>query len=121
MDENLTREQERELLELQAMLLKLRIEAAQAKKKEQKRFAQAPSATLFNWVNSASGFVGNNHLIKLAMLPSRWKHRLILGAALFAWEFYRNQQRNLSSGRSYKNDADVIESQPYFKKIPYKK
>ncbi|XXQ68475.1 hypothetical protein ACKLNO_00965 [Neisseriaceae bacterium B1] len=116
MSEKMTREEERELLELQAMLSRLKIQAAQVKSQQKRRQEQAPSETMLNFANSASSFVSNNNLLKLAMLPARWKHRILLGGALMAWEYYRAHQNS----KQVHPHNDVIDVYPDYKQLDNK-
>lgn len=99
MSEKMTREEERELLELQAKLSRLKIQVAQAKKKQARRKENAPADNILHLVNSAGSFVSNNSLLKLAMLPTSWKYRVLLGGTLLAWEYYRNRPTTPPSQR----------------------
>lgn len=92
MSEKMTREEERELLELQAMLSRLKIQAAQTKSQQARQKEKSSSESMLNFATTAGNFFTNSNLLKLAMLPSSWKNRILLGGALIAWEYYRKQQ-----------------------------
>ncbi|MDO4433123.1 MAG: hypothetical protein Q4B82_00885 [Alysiella sp.] len=91
------RKQERELLVLQARLMQLKIAAVHAQKRGIRHNNAAPSQTLMHFAHRATGFISNKRLLKLAMLPSRWRHRLIVGGLLFVWEWYRHNHDALGA------------------------
>lgn len=119
MSEKMTRDEERELLELEAMLARLKIQAAQAKKKKTRVQGKSSVNNMLNFANTAGNFISNQNLLKLAMLPVRWKHRLLLCGGLMAWEFYRSQQKSNSNNisRDVLDDGDVIDVYPDFKRL----
>lgn len=121
----LTREQERELLELRSLLAQLKLKAAQTQTREQRRRHDAPADAVFNFANNLSGVVGNRKLLKLALLPARWQHRLLIGAALLAWEYYQNRQENkrryAAPRRRVYDEGDVIEAERDYRRLPGKR
>lgn len=119
----LTREQERELLELRSRLAQLKLQAAQKQTSRERTRQSAPADAVFNFANNLSGVLGNRKLLKLALLPSRWKYRLLLGGALLAWEYYQNtrsEQPAENRRRSY-NDGNFIEAERDFDQLPDKR
>lgn len=120
MPDKLTREQERELLQLRSQLAQLKLKAAH-RTRRQRQHHSAPADTVLNFANNLSGVVGNRKLLKLALLPSRWKYRLLLGGALLAWEYYKNShsQPTPIRRRNY-NDGNFIEAERDFNRLPDK-
>lgn len=114
------REQERELLQLRSQLAQLKLKAAH-RTRRQRQHHSAPADTVLNFANNLSGVVGNRKLLKLALLPSRWKYRLLLGGALLAWEYYKNShsQPTPIRRRNY-NDGNFIEAERDFNRLPDK-
>ena len=93
----MTREEERELLELQAELARLKIQAAQLKRARNRARDRSHAAVhaFLNFkqlANSAGSLISNRQLFKIALLPTRWQYRLLLGGALLAWEYWRLQR-----------------------------
>lgn len=122
MFDKLTREEERELLELRSQLAQLKLKAAQVQAERARQRQSAPADAVFNFANNLSGVVGNKKLLKLALLPSRWKYRLLIGAALLAWEYYQSSQSRPPAirRRSY-GDGDFIEAERDFGRLPDKR
>ena len=119
----MTREEERELLELQAKLARLKIQAAQLKR-ARNRARDRSHATVHAFLNfkqlanSAGSLISNRQLFKIAMLPTRWQYRLLLGGALLAWEYWRLQQ---GGRRSAVKDDNIIDVTPGYPKLPYRR
>lgn len=118
MNEKLTPAQERELLELQAMLARLKIQAAQVQTKQRRRHEKISTHTMLGLANSANHIMKNHGVFKIAMLPQKWKYRLLLGGALMAWEWYRTQKLN-QPYHSKIQDDDIIDVYPDNKQIKH--
>lgn len=121
MSDKLTREQERELLELRSLLAQLKLKAAQNETRRERSRQSAPADAVFDFANNLSGVVTNKKLLKLALLPSRWKYRLLIGGALLAWEYYQNTRHRPPAfrRRSY-DDGNFIEAERDFDRLPDK-
>lgn len=93
----MTSEQQREILELQAQLARLKI-AAEYLKQQQARQQQSSIDAGFNkalsLTNTAIGFTdglpSRRLLWNSVFLPLRWRHRLILGSVLLLWKLWRD-------------------------------
>lgn len=85
-------QEQRELLALKADLVRLKI--ALAKRQQQMEDARQASSALplVPLLNSADKLYAQPLLWKAALWPSRWKHKLLLGGALLAWQWWRSQQ-----------------------------
>lgn len=82
-------QQQRELLALKADLVRAKILLAKRQQQiEAQRSHAAPFASL---LHSAEKLSAQPLLWKAALWPSRWKHKLLLGGALLAWEWWRSQ------------------------------
>lgn len=117
----MTREEERELLELQAELSRLKIKAAQLKRARNRAFDRSHAAVhaFLNFkqlANSAGSLISNRQLFKIALLPTRWQYRLLLGGALLAWEYWRLQQNNWRPTKK----SNIIDVTPKYPKLPYR-
>lgn len=117
----MTREEERELLELQAELSRLKIKAAQLKRARNRARDRSHAAVhaFLNFkqlANSAGSLISNRQLFKIALLPTRWQYRLLLGGALLAWEYWRLQQ---GGRRTAVHDDNIIDVTPDYPKLPY--
>ncbi|EGY53678.1 hypothetical protein [Neisseria shayeganii] len=84
--------EQRELLALKADLVRLKI--ALAKRQQQMEDARQVSSALplAPLISGAEKLYAQPLLWKLALWPSRWKHKLLLGGALMAWQWWRSQQ-----------------------------
>ena len=110
----MTREEERELLELQAKLARLKIQAAQLKRARNRARDRSHAAVhaFLNFkqlANSAGSLISNRQLFKI---------RLLLGGALLAWEYWRLQQ---GGRRSAVKDDNIIDVTPDYPKLPYRR
>ncbi|MDO5640634.1 MAG: hypothetical protein Q4G28_12285 [Neisseria sp.] len=94
---SMTSKQQREILELQAQLARLKI-AAEYLKQQQERQQQSSIDAGFNKVlgaaNSALGLTdglpSNRLLWNSVFLPLRWRQRLLVGVGLLLWQFWRD-------------------------------
>ena len=118
----MTREEERELLELQAKLARLKIQAAQLKRARNRARDRSHAAvhTFLNFkqlANSAGSRIRHRHFFKLAVVPTRGQYRLLLGGALLAWEYWRLQR----DVRPVVKDDNIIDVTPEYPKLPYRR
>ena len=67
--------------------------------------------------NSAGSLISNRQLFKIALLPTRWQYRLLLGGALLAWEYWRLQR----DVRPVVKDDNIIDVTPEYPKLPYRR
>lgn len=93
----MTPEQQREILALQAQLVRLKI-AAEYLKQQQARQQQSSIDSGFNKALSlgnaaiglTDGLPSRRLLWNSVFLPLRWRHRLLVGAALLLWQYWRD-------------------------------
>lgn len=79
-------QEERELLSLQADLVRLKITLA--KRRQQQQASQAPPLAAL--VDSAEKLGTQPWLWKTVLLPSKWRHKLLLGGGLLLWQWWRD-------------------------------
>lgn len=121
MNNKMTRSEERELLALRATLAQLKIEIAQAKKKQERQKTKRSTNTSLNLTylaNATNYFMSNQYLLKIAMLPTRWKHRLLLGGVLVAWQYYQSAKQHQPI--THTSSDDVIDITPEFSRLENK-
>ncbi|WP_274584343.1 hypothetical protein V6667_03680 [Neisseria leonii] len=86
----LSRKEQRELLELEVMRNRLQLALDKVKQDEFRRDHADNLA-----VARMSGLIGSgikgNLLWRLIMLPSAWRHRIVLGALVLLWQMWRKQ------------------------------
>lgn len=82
-------EQQREILEMQAELARLRIAAEYLKKRQEDQRQQQTDLGLSRMMQLADDLPSGNLLWKTVFLPLRWKHRLLAAAALLIWQMWR--------------------------------
>lgn len=93
-EKNFTEQEQRTLLELECQLARLKIAASrQRKHAEQEANASNQTHHLMNAAQIANDVVAHSPLWKIAMLYGRGKQKLLLGAALLAWQILSNKQK----------------------------
>ncbi|UOO81153.1 hypothetical protein LVJ83_09215 [Uruburuella testudinis] len=91
--------EQRELLELQAQLTRLKI-AAEYLKQQKAREQQSIIDSGFNKavglthqaLSLSNGLPSSRLLWNSVFLPLRWRQRLLMGAALLLWKYWRDSQ-----------------------------
>ena len=85
-----TYQQERELLEMQAQLARLKIAAEYLQKRRAAEQQSLLDANFSTAVGLANGLPSGHLLWNSVFLPLRWKHRIAAAAALLLWQLWRD-------------------------------
>ncbi len=88
----LSKREERELLELEIELARLKLATAELQRKRQQRQRQQNEHFGRKLIELAGQASQKKLTWSAVMMPARWKHRLLVGAALLAWEYWQKQQ-----------------------------
>ena len=85
--------EERQLLEMQAELARLKI-TAERLKMQRARERQSMIDTGFNTIlGLADGLPSQNLIWKSLLLPLSWKHRILTAAGLLLWQVWRQDNK----------------------------
>lgn len=79
-----TREQERELLQLQCRLARLKLQTESRQNRRRQAQESRKHQALPQLLELGNRLLQQRSLLKLALLPSKWKYRLLLGGVLLA-------------------------------------
>lgn len=85
--------EERELLELEIELARLKLAAAELKRRREQQADNQQDSIGHELLNLAGNASTKGLAWRAAALPVSLKHRLLLGAAFLAWEYWRNQSK----------------------------
>ncbi|EGZ44861.1 hypothetical protein [Neisseria wadsworthii] len=86
---NKSKREERELLELECKLTRLKIDLERQKlRRSRRQEPDGPAAQVLDLVSN----MPSQSLWKSVLLPIKWKHRAMLGAALMAFEFWKKKR-----------------------------
>ncbi|KPN70916.1 hypothetical protein [Neisseria sp. 83E34] len=86
---NKSKREERELLELECKLTRLKINVERQKLKQARQHTpDGPASQVLDFVGS----MPSHSLWKSVLLPMKWKHRAMVGAALMAFEFWKRKR-----------------------------
>lgn len=84
-------QEQRELLSLQADLVRLKMAVAQ---KRQQQEALGQTDQLLTLLAGSAEKIGTRPLLwRAVLLPAKWRHRVLLGGALLLWQWWRNPPR----------------------------
>lgn len=93
-EKNLSKQEERALLELECQLARLKIQTSRQRKNHIAHTnTPSNSPNLMNVAQIANDVTQNNPLWKMAMLYGRGKQKLWLGGALLLWQILSNKQK----------------------------
>lgn len=87
--------QERELLALRCQLARLKLAAARENRRRHHQQHGAGQTLLLRLADSVGNVAADPRLLKFALLPAKWRYRLLLIAAMAAWSYW-SQERDRS-------------------------
>ena len=96
----LSKQEERELLELEIERARLKLATGELLRKRQQQQRQQDEHFGHKLIELAGQASQKKLTWSAVMMPARWKHRVLVGIALLAWEYWRKQQNH--SYRSYR-------------------
>ena len=88
----LSKREERELLELEIELARLKLAAGELQRQRLQQQRQQNESIGYELLELAGRASHSKFAWSAIMMPARWKSRLLVGAALLAWEYWRKQQ-----------------------------